>query len=181
MDAGYQIPLYFAYGSNMSLAQMQQILGDVRVVGCARLPQHKIGFYGHSVKWDGAVETVVPDVDSDVWGVLYEVGAYDWDALDNFQDARLDGTGEYFHYPVEVFDEHNVSRTATLYKKAELREAKHPSTEYVEVMIAGAREQGVPQSYIDILQKIVSKSASYPVPRQRKKQVSLASGCEGCV
>lgn len=46
--------------------------------------------------WDGAVETVVPDTQSEMWGVLYELEFYVWDQLDNCEDARLDGTGVSF-------------------------------------------------------------------------------------
>lgn len=175
-----QIRLYFAYGSNLNLQKMSQKLTKPRVVGIARLANHKIGFYGHSVIWDGAVETVVPDNQSEVWGILYQLEAYEWAQLDNFEDARLDGTGEYFHYPVEVLDEQNVPREAFLYKKAQLREPKQPSTEYLDVIIQGAKEQGLPEGYIAILQNIVSKPASYPVPRQLKQARNPSNGCEGC-
>lgn len=174
------IRLYFAYGLNLNLQKIGQKLTKPRVVGIARLANHKMGFYGHSVIWDGAVETVVPDDQSEVWGILYQMEAYEWEQLDNFEDARLDGTGEYFHYPVEVFDEQNMIREASLYKKAQLREAKQPSTEYVDLIIQGAKEQGLPESYIATLQNIASKPASYPVPRQPKQARNSIVVCEGC-
>ncbi|MBP2663745.1 MAG: hypothetical protein H6Q71_1693 [Firmicutes bacterium] len=176
-----QTRLYFAYGFNLNLEKMNQKCTKPRVLGIARLACHKIGFYGHSVIWDGAVETVVPDTQSEVWGVLYQLESYAWDQLDNCEDARLDGTGEYFHYPVEVLDEQNSLRDASMYKKARLGESKQPSTEYLDIIIQGAKEQGLPESYIATLQNIASKAASYAVPRQRKQSNQQPYvGCDGC-
>lgn len=175
-----QIRLYFAYGFNLNLQKMGQKLAKPRVVGIARLAKHKIGFYGHSTIWDGAVETVVPDSEAEVWGVLYQLDAYEWDQLDNFEDARMDGTGEYFHYPVEVFDEQKMPKEAAIYKKARLGEPLPPSTEYLNILIQGAKEQGLPERYIANLQGITSKPASYPVPRQVKQDRKFSGGCDGC-
>lgn len=181
MSATSQTRLYFAYGSNLNLEQMNQKCTKPRVLGIARLPYHKIGFYEHSVIWDGAVETVVPDTQSEVWGVLYQLESYAWDQLDNCEDVRLDGSGEYFHYPVEVLDEQNTVRDASMYKKARLGPAKQPSTEYLDIIIQGAKEQGLPEGYIATLQNIASKPASYAVPRQRKQSNQPPSiGCDGC-
>lgn len=181
MEAANQTRLYFAYGFNLNVEKMNQKCTKPRVLGIARLSEHKIGFYEHSVVWDGAVETVIPDTQSEVWGVLYQLESYAWDELDNCEDVRLDGTGEYFHYPVEVLDTQNRVREASMYKKARLGAAKLPSTEYLEIIIQGAKEQGLPEGYIATLQNIVSKPASYPVPRIRKQSKKEAHvGCEGC-
>ncbi len=181
MSETNQTRLYFAYGFNLNVKQMNEKCTKPRVLGIARLAGHKIGFYEYSVIWDGAVETVVPDEQSEVWGVLYQLEVYAWDQLDNCEDARLDGTGEYFHYPVEVLDEQNNLREASIYKKARLGPPKEPSTEYLEIIIQGAKEQGLPQDYIASLENIASKPASYPVPKQRKQNnQSPAVGCDGC-
>ena len=183
MEKAIQTRFYFAYGSNLSLEKMNEKCTKPRVLSIARLAGHRIEFYEHSVIWDGAVETLVPDAKSEVWGVLYELAVYAWDQLDNCEDVRLDGTGEYFHYPVQVFDEEKTVVYADVYKKARLGEAKLPSTEYLDIIIQGAKEQGLPEDYIEILQNIVSKPASYPVPKQRnqsKMQVEVGEGCDGC-
>ena len=184
MESTNKTRLYFAYGFNLSLEKMNEKCSKPRVLGIARLAGHKIGFYEHSVIWDGAVETLVPDAQSEVWGVLYQLELYAWDQLDNCEDVRLDGTGQYFHYPVKVLDEQNKAFHADVYKKARLGEAKQPSTEYLDIIIQGAKEQGLPESYIVTLQDIGSKSASYAVPRQRSKSkiaVSEGEGCDGCI
>lgn len=172
--------LYFAYGLQLHLPSMRSILKDPRIFGLARLKSHAISFHGHSAVWDGAVETVVPDKTSEVWGALYQLTFYDWDQLDTFQDVRLDGTGEYFHYPVEVFTEENERLEATLYKKAELREPQKPSFEYLDLILQGAVAHKLPQHHLEKLRQIETVPASYPVPRLRKKELPLTSDCSNC-
>lgn len=181
METVNQTRLYFAYGSNLKLEKMLEKCHKPIPVSIARLANHKIAFYGHSVIWDGAVETVVADDQSEVWGVLYQLGAYAWDQLDNCEDARLDGTGEYFHYPVEVLDEQQTVREASIYKKARLGKEELPSTEYLSIILEGAKEQGLPEIYIETLKTIATKPASYSVPRLRKQsKIEPSSGCDGC-
>jgi gamma-glutamylcyclotransferase len=181
MGTTSQTRLYFAYGFNLNLEKMNQKCTKPCVLAIARLANHKIGFYEHSVVWDGALETVIPDTQSEVWGVLYQLEPYAWDQLDNCEDVRLDGTGEYFHYPVEVLDEQNTIREASMYKKARLGEPKLPSTEYLDVIIRGAKEQRLPEEYIKTLQNIDSRPASYAVPRIRNHNIKTTGGeCDGC-
>lgn len=181
METISQTRLYFAYGFNLKLESMLQKCHNPIVLGIARLANHRIDFYEHSVIWDGAVETVVPDTEAEVWGVLYQLEAYAWEQLDNCEDARLDGTGEYFHYPVEVLDEQQTVREASIYKKARLGEEKLPSTEYLAIILQGAKEQGLPETYIETLKNIPTKPASYVVPRLRKQsKVEISDGCDGC-
>lgn len=172
---------YFAYGSNMNLAQMKQRCSSAKVIGIARLPGYKVEFYGYSANWDGAQETVVPDPQSEVWGVLYELQVFDWDALDGYQDARSDGLGQYFHYPVEVIDREQGMIKAIIYKKNILNEAKPPSAEYLDFIMQGAKEQGLPEEYLTLLQTKETKLASYVVPmKQKSKSSYLNVSCDTC-
>lgn len=172
---------YFAYGSNMNLAQMKQRCSASKVLGIACLPGHKVEFYGYSVIWDGAQETVVSDPKSEVWGVLYELQASDWDALDVHQDARFNGTGAYFHYPVKVINMKQETIDALIYKKDILKEAKPPSAEYLDFIVQGAKEQDLPVEYITLLQNKETKPASYAVPilkNSKSNRVSIT--CTDC-
>lgn len=172
---------YFAYGSNMNMAQMKQRCSSPKVLGIARLPGYKVEFYGYSGIWDGAQETVIADTQSEVWGVLYELSAYDWEALDGYQDARFTGTGQYFHYPVEVIDSQERLIKAMIYKKNILNEAKAPSTEYLNFIVQGAQEQGLPEAYLTHMQTRETKPASYPVPRRGTSTFNIVStSCSDC-
>lgn len=172
---------YFAYGSNMNLAQMQQRCSNPKVLGIARLPGHRVEFYGYSAIWDGAQETVIPDPGSEVWGVLYELQFFDCEQLDEYVDARFDGTGPYFHYPLDVIDIEGRSIDAVIYKKDKCGEETSPSTEYLTFILQGAKEQGLPEEYISLLHNKIIKPATYAVPVVRKSRFSyMAATCGDC-
>lgn len=172
---------YFAYGSNMNLAQMKQRCLNPKVLGIARLPGYRVEFYGYSGIWDGAQETVVPDLQSEVWGVLYELQFFDCESLDGHHDVRIDGTGPYFHYPVDVIDREQGTIDAMIYKKNILQETKFPSTEYLNFIVQGAKEQGLPEEYITLLQTKKTQPASYPVPIVQKSKLSYMNlTCDAC-
>jgi gamma-glutamylcyclotransferase len=176
-----QTRLYFAYGLNLNLAEMRKKCPSAQVLGPAKLPGYQLGFYGHSSVWDGATESVTSHPTNEVWGVLYQLSAAAWDTLDGYEDARFDGTGAYFHYPVEVEAANEAVIPATIYEKAVLREPQLPSSEYLSLICQGAKEQGLPENYIALLEDIASKPASYSVPKQPKGRHLLLDGdCSGC-
>jgi len=47
--------LYFAYGANMNLQQIRSRCNSPVAVSIARLANHRLGFYGYSGVWDGAL------------------------------------------------------------------------------------------------------------------------------
>jgi hypothetical protein len=157
--------LYFAYGSNMNELQIRTRCTNPVVVGIARLADHRIAFFGHSRTWDGGMETVIAAPGEDIWGVLYQLSFLDWDRLDAWQDARLDGTGAYFHYPVHVTDTAGSDLVVLLYKKDLQGEAKMPSREYLNHIVQGALKHGLPSAYVDKLGRIEAVTATYKVPR----------------
>ena len=119
--------LYFAYGIHLHQPTMRSIFKGARMVGLARLKNHVISFHGHSAIWDGAIETVVPDKTSEVWGVLYQLTAYEWDQLDTFQDVRLDGTGEYFITLLKYLPKRTNAQRQPCTKKPNLENQKSPA------------------------------------------------------
>jgi hypothetical protein len=157
--------LYFAYGADMDLATIKARAGGAAVVSPARLVGYRVAFFGHNPIWDGGVETLVPDVEAETWGVLYGLRAAEWDRLDVSVGATVDGTGAYFHYPVEVVTSRDERHQVRTYRKSSQRETCRPSTEYLDFLIRSAAAQGVPASYQDLLRALPSAAAKYPVPR----------------
>ncbi len=172
---------YFAYGSDMNLAQMKQRCSSPKVLGIARLPGYRVDFFGETAIWDGAQDTVISDPKSEVWGVLYELTFSDYEQLDFYVDVRFDGTGPYFHYPVDVIDIEQRTINAMIYKKDKCGEVMPPSTEYLNFIIQGAKEHGLPEDYIALLQNRITKPATYAVPVVRKSRFSyMAATCSDC-
>jgi gamma-glutamylcyclotransferase len=173
---------YFAYGSNMNMEQLRSRGVKPLSVIVAKLPDHRISFHGYSRTWDGAVETVVRDPGREVWGVIYDLTLADGDRLDTWQDVRLDGTGTYFLFPAKVIDTQGETRTVLLYKKDVLRTEEKPSREYLDFIIRGALERGLPSDYIAGLRQTETKEAEYEVPRPERsnRDSVLMSPCSEC-
>jgi len=174
--------LHFCYGSNMNPEQLR--FRGVRPFSCipARLRDYRLSFHGHLDAWDGAVATVVPALGHEVWGVVYELSFSAGDCLDGWQGVRLDGAGPYFHCPAMVYDARNAAYSVLLYKKDVLGESTLPSREYLDYIMAGALERGLPSEYIEALGRLDSKRAGYTVPlRGQGEARSLGAGsCAEC-
>jgi len=156
--------LYFAYGPDMDPEVLRSRGGRPQAVAVARLADHKLSFFGRTSTWDSGMETVAKAPGEEAWGVLYDLGATGWDNLDTWMDARLDGAGTYFHSPVEVVDLAGKNHRVRLYKKNVLGEPTLPSVEYLDLVIGGAGQQGLPPAYVERLRRIVARKASFPVP-----------------
>jgi hypothetical protein len=173
--------LYFAYGSNMNPEQIGARCHEPRVLGLARLSNHKLAFFGNSKRWDGAEETIVQAPGSELWGVIYKLNFSNAEQLDSWQDVRLDGTGPYFHFPTEVIDSDGMPHSVLLYKRNQLGEPQLPSREYLDFILAGARARGLPGSYIDGLSRLSCKKAGYAVPlKSRFDRGMLIDHCSAC-
>jgi gamma-glutamylcyclotransferase len=172
---------YFAYGSNMNKEQLRSRGVRPLSVAVAKLPDHRIAFHGYSKTWDGAVETVVSP-GQEIWGVIYTLTFSDADRLDTWQDVRLDGTGAYFLFPTRVTVTEGKTHPVLIYKKDILGEPQNPSREYLDFILQGALEHGLPSSYVDELRGIESKKAAYDVPSFGKFSSGLLGGtsCSGC-
>lgn len=173
---------HFAYGSNMNVEQIRKRCSVPRAVAVAKLADHRVAFFGYSGVWDGAMETVIAAPGREVWGVVYALNFADRESLDAWQDVRIDGTGAYFHYPAEVTDTKGRVHSVLFYKKDILGDPQKPSREYLDFIVQGAIEHGLPAAYIEGLRQIESKKADYKVPRYKTSGLGfiLNTDCSGC-
>lgn len=65
--------LYFAYGSNMDLAQIKSRCPSARLVGRASLAGYTLAFGGFSQRWGGSVATVLQSAGGSVQGLLFDL------------------------------------------------------------------------------------------------------------
>jgi len=170
--------LYFLYGSNANPKQIAARGGQAVRVGVARLADHRLAFFGHSGTWDSGEETLVESPGDDAWGVLYELTFGDAERLDGWQGVRLDGSGPYFHFPVEVEELGGHRHAALVYRKDSCREASLPSSELLSFIVEGALVQGLPPAYIARLRALESRRAAYPVPKPGNAPGAFT--CNGC-
>lgn len=129
--------------------------------GIACLPDHFLGFNFESTRWGGHAATIVPQSEREVWGALWEVT--DLDSLDR-QEGVADGI--YFAKQVRVRKPNNETvecRTYQLVNLPKEGDQKRPSRVYLETILQGARETGLPNEYISDLKKIRHNGFEGPV------------------
>ena len=76
---------YFAYGSNLSIAQMRARCPSAVREAKATLPGYRLVFSGYSHGWNSPVASLVRDRRSVVPGLLYTLSADDLLVLDRFE------------------------------------------------------------------------------------------------
>jgi gamma-glutamylcyclotransferase (GGCT)/AIG2-like uncharacterized protein YtfP len=134
--------LHFAYGSNMSRAQMGARCPGARVLGTAILEHWRfiIGVEGHG--------SIVPQPGANVHGVLWRVGPREIAAINAYEN--LD-TGLYIRRTVSV--RHGASLLPALVYIVRRRGEGTPRPGYVHLVVEAARDWGLPGHYIEALQR----------------------------
>ena len=80
------MPLYFAYGSNMSVDGMARRCPGAKALGLARLERHRL-----AVMREGWL-TAARDPHAAVHGVLWDLALSDMPALDRYEGLARDST-----------------------------------------------------------------------------------------
>lgn len=141
--------LYFAYGSNLDLRQFRRRCPGHDVVGRARLLGYRLAFTRYSTKRKGGVADVVPEEGAVVWGALYDVDEASIPALDEFEGAPR----AYRRETLRVIDDSGEEREAIVYI-ANRTGVFEPSAAYLELIVRGAREHGLPEEYIRSIESV---------------------------
>lgn len=113
------------------------------VLGPAELLDHRLAFLRRSIRWGAGVADVVPDPGRSVWGVVYELplGLGELDAKEGAgtsyrrREFEVLLAGE----PIGVQAYEVISR-----EPAEVG----PRRDYMELLVAGAVEHGLPGHYV---------------------------------
>jgi gamma-glutamylcyclotransferase (GGCT)/AIG2-like uncharacterized protein YtfP len=135
--------LYFAYGSNLDVEQMEVRCPGSRPLVRARLHDHRLAFTHLSRRWGGGAADIVPEQGESVWGALYELDREHLESLDRFE-------GGYDSLVVRVDSEGAApysARTYTVRVKGEYS----PTEEYLQKMLRWGSRWGLPESYLSRL------------------------------
>lgn len=143
--------LYFAYGSNMLHAQLSQRCPSAEFLVAARLEGFTLGFTRYSLARGCGVLDIVPAEGASVWGGLFSLTAAELAALDV---AEAVDQGGYRRIAVEVArrDDGRLEREVVAYQVVvPLEEPVVSSAAYLEIVLAGARQCGLPEDYLELL------------------------------
>ncbi|MFQ5598063.1 MAG: gamma-glutamylcyclotransferase family protein [Nitrospiria bacterium] len=140
--------IYFAYGSNMDLGQMQSRCPGTKVIGVGRLFHYSIAFTRWSRSWKSGTADILPEKGPTVYGALYDLSLEDLKKMDRFadypnsyirQDISVDCGGEQL--PALTY----IARRFGVFL---------PSQSYLGKMVRGAESHDIPQEYVDFLKSI---------------------------
>ncbi|MDW8404339.1 gamma-glutamylcyclotransferase family protein [Chloroflexus sp.] len=144
--------LYFAYGSNMLSERLCSRVPSAQVIGRARLEDWRLVFNKRSR--DGSAKAnLTASLGDTTWGVLYEVDAQDLNKLDKIE-------GGYQRISVQICKPDGEKVTAATYVSTDVVDNQTAYEWYKNMVIAGAREHGLPQDYIAYLEGFPSQPST---------------------
>jgi gamma-glutamylcyclotransferase (GGCT)/AIG2-like uncharacterized protein YtfP len=144
---------YFAYASNMHPDEMARHCASARLLGSARLPDHRLAFTRRSVRnYPGSgVADIVAAPRHTVWGALYEVSDLDLAALDHKEAAGH----AYEKVEVTVVGPDDALGQAIAYTVIQKADPEVPPTaRYLGHVVEGARACGLPDGYVSFLESL---------------------------
>lgn len=153
---------YFAYGSNLSGEQKQNRTGPIREARRARLDGYRIAFNKRGNDGTGKAN-IVPDANRTVWGVVYRCSS---DALDEMDRYEGVANGHYARKTVRVQTDAGDELDAITYVAGDsfVDDSCLPSKKYLETIIQGARQHGLPEDYIGEIERVAHQR-----PRERPR------------
>jgi len=146
---------YFAYGSNMSVAQKTDRTGGIRQSARAVLKGYRLAFNKLSDDETGKAN-VVQDDQSEVWGVLYLCNQRAIKSLDLDEGVH---SGHYYRTHTDVYTDSNEKILAWIYIacKDRIREGLPVKRSYLERILCGAEEHKLPENYVENIRNITSR------------------------
>jgi len=135
--------LYFAYGSNMNHEQMKNRCPSAVFIQASKLNNYKFVYDGHSSTRSGAVANITEKKGNIVMGGLFEINNADLVSLDGYEGYP----NSYDRKIVEVVGNDKKNYKAIAYYRIG-KTIGEPSLSYRECILQGAKDCGLPESYI---------------------------------
>ena len=138
------ISWYFAYGSNMNRAQMLSRAGQILEEQPARLENYELVF-DKKARGGSATANIHPAPGRTVHGVLYKIPEAAYRNLDRYEGAPE----HYRRIEVQVTNGAGQRVAAQAYIATKVEKGLRPAAHYLQGILDGAREHGLPAEYID--------------------------------
>ena len=155
---------YFAYGSNLFIPKMRKAVPSVVPCGVARLKGYTLKFHKESKDKSAKCDAFKTGSEKDVvHGVVYEIDEKEKRNLD-----RKEGLG-YGYNEMEVVLESDQGTVAAFMYVADsdyIDDTLKPYSLYKQLVIEGARQHGLPESYVE---EIIVQVEAIEAPEMRKR------------
>lgn len=158
--------LCFAYGSNMSSQRLAARI-PARFVTTALLSSYRLAFHQRSGDGSGKCDIVPASDQSAVYGVIWEVASYHKPTLDRYEGLGM-AYGETWLTVSDLAADRQFDVQAYVGNVTSL--GIRPYTWYKHHVLAGAREHGLPTSYIRALERI----KAHPDPDAERHALEMA-------
>lgn len=153
---------YFAFGSNLFLKRIRMESPSAVRKGIGYLEDYRLDFFHYAARWRGAPATIVEDKGHRVWGAIWQIN------IENLPDLdRQEGVHNQVYKPLTLpirtsSGEVLQCRIYQLVKnppKLEGTESgrpfeRQPSKTYMNIIVRGAIESGLPSDYVEKLKTI---------------------------
>ena len=151
----FNMPLYFAYGSNMDLNQIVERCPSAKFHHPAVARGFRLAFTRFSEKRQCGVADLIADASEEVWGAVFKIAGLDIPRLDRGEGVFLTPPA-YRRMPIKVFPPggHELRDAFTYEVVAEAARHLKPNVAYVGLIVGGAVRWGLPEQYIEKLRKI---------------------------
>ncbi|CAI2733464.1 unnamed protein product [Schistosoma spindalis] len=142
---------YFAFGSNLLKERIQLTNKSAQYVGIGVLEDYILSFGGFSNNWFGATATIQPSPSKYVMGTVWKMSINDMKTLDLQESVPI------IYQPVEISIHLFSDKSSIIHCRSYILnsfELGDPSPYYLDIIIRGAIQSQLPQSYIDQLKTI---------------------------
>ena len=145
------MPLYFAYGSNLDVQQMQHRCAEaVRLIAPGCLRGYTLVFNAYSSSWGGGVADVVIAPQREVWGLVYDVSPAGLEHLDVYEGyPHL-----YTRFQGAIETAQGMLSEVWIYTVVNKQAFIPPSQAYLVILQRAARDFGFPEVYRALLESI---------------------------
>ena len=155
--------LYFAYGSNINLEQMEHRCPDAQIVGPVTLENYELQFRGHGFA------TVAPKEGSVVHGLLWKLPPVSEQTLDRYEGYPRHYTKE--QVSVRTTDGAAVSVMVYIMAEPLCRQPALPPPHYYRAIQQGFEANGLPvESLEEAWNKTIDEVFSGKIDKPQAKQ-----------
>jgi cation transport regulator ChaC len=144
---------YFAYGSNLMLAEIRRSCPSAARKCAVRLPDFALTFPRKSINRNCGVASIEARLGGEVWGGIYEIPELERERLESregFKPNRPPSLNSYVPKDVIVFEDGDLAKPLNVITFIANPQANPPlpSNDYKNLIIAGAREWNLNAEYI---------------------------------
>ena len=148
--------LYFAYGSNLFLAQIRERVNNSKLQPLynACLPDKKLCFPRCSKFQKGGVASYEDQKNHNLWGAVFDITENELKRIDKNEGYEENRKNNSYERTKIIVIKSDGTKIDVLTYRANPKGTFTPSQDYMDKLISGAKECNLPYNYIKELEKI---------------------------